>query len=71
MRVGQNTLPEPPGLSPKAFAKRYGFGPATVYRWIQSGQIKAVRVGPRLLLIPGGEIQRILESGTTREANQP
>lgn len=53
------------GLAPKEFAKVTGRGEATVYRWIKSGYINAVRVGPRLLMIPAGEVERILRYGTT------
>ena len=52
------------GLAPKEFAKITGRGEATIYRWIKSGVVRAVRIGPRLLIIPMGEIERILSQGT-------
>ena len=48
------------GLAPKEFARITGRGDATIYRWIKSGYVKAVRIGPRLLIIPMGEVERIL-----------
>jgi predicted site-specific integrase-resolvase len=48
------------GLAPKQFAKMMDKGEATVYRWIKNGYVKAVRIGPRLLIIPMGEVERIL-----------
>lgn len=53
------------GLAPKEFAKLLNKGEATVYRWIKAGQVKAVRIGPRLLIIPMGEVERILQEGST------
>lgn len=56
------------GYAPKEFARVAGFGEATVYRWIKNGTIKAIRIGPRLLIIPMGEVERIMREGTRCEA---
>lgn len=53
------------GYSPKEFARLANIGEATIYRWIKSGEVKALRLGPRLLLIPMGEVERLL--GQERE----
>lgn len=52
------------GLGPKEFAKNTGISEPTIYRLIKSGEIKAVRIGPRRLLIPMGEVERLLQNGT-------
>ncbi len=52
------------GLGPKEFGKMTGISDPTVYRLIKIGKIKAVRIGPRRLLIPIGEVERILQYGT-------
>jgi len=49
------------GLAPKEFAKMLGIGEATIYRWIKAGEVKTVRIGPRLLIIPMGEVERLLK----------
>lgn len=38
-----------PNISPKEFAARFGVSIDTVYRWIDEGRLKPVRVGPRML----------------------
>jgi excisionase family DNA binding protein len=36
--------------------------PVTVYRWIENGTCKSLRIGPKLLRIPESEIERLLSS---------
>lgn len=38
----------------------------TVYAWIRSGVLTAVRTGPRLLRIPRSEISRLRSHGAIR-----
>ncbi len=40
----------------------------TGYRWIRNGQIRVIRLGPRLPRIPDEEIERILHEGITEPA---
>lgn len=43
-------------------AERLHVKPVTVYRWIENGTCKSLRVGPKLLRIPESEIIRLLSS---------
>lgn len=45
-------------LSMDDAARRYGVSTKTVRRWIASGQINAIRVGPRLIRIDADELDR-------------
>lgn len=47
---------------PEEAAALLGKGVATIWRWIRSGKILAVRIGGRTL-IPEGEIKRLKEPG--------
>jgi excisionase family DNA binding protein len=38
-----------PCISPQEFAERFGVSRDTVYRWIDEGRLRPVRVGPRML----------------------
>ena len=49
-------------LSPKEFAYRLSISRWTVYAWIQTGQIKSVKIG-RLRRIPENEVDRIVKEG--------
>ena len=49
-------------LSPKEFANRLSISRWTVYAWIQTGQIKSVKIG-RLVRIPESEVERIVQEG--------
>lgn len=55
------------GLSPKEFARAVGASDASIYRWLRTGVVKGVRIGPRKILIPSGEVERILNQGTSPE----
>ena len=50
----------PLSLTPRQFITLSGYSRATVYRWIESGELKATRAGPRLLRIPRSELVRVL-----------
>ena len=52
---------------PEEAAKLLGKGVATIWRWIRSGKVLAVRIGGRTL-IPEQEIER-LQKGDSRETN--
>lgn len=43
----------------KAVAKELGISPRTVWRMIKRGDIKPVRVGPKLIRISEEEIERL------------
>ena len=51
------------GISPEEFSNLTGLAKITIYRHIKAGEIKAVRIGPRRLLIPVGEVERLLVNG--------
>lgn len=44
-------------LSVRAFARRFDISDKTVRALIHAGQVKALRVGPRLLRIPASEVE--------------
>ncbi len=50
-------------ISPQAFADRLSISRWTVYAWIQTGQIKSVKLG-RLVRIPESEVDRIVQEGS-------
>lgn len=47
--------------TPKEVAALLGFNPITVYRWLNSGILRGIRVGPKRWRIPASEIERILQ----------
>lgn len=55
---------EKAGYAPKEFAQYVGISEPTVYRLIKNGKIRTVKIGPRRILIPMGEVNRILQNGT-------
>lgn len=58
------TWPQRAGYSPTEFVQMCGLSKPYVYKLIEAGKIKAVRIGPRRLLIPVGEVERLLQHGT-------
>ena len=38
--------------------------PKTIYRWIEAGTMRAVRIGTRALRIKGSEVERRMEDAT-------
>ncbi len=53
---------------PEEAANLLGKGVATIWRWIRSGRILAVRIGGRTL-VPKGEIERLLKGRDLPPAN--
>ncbi len=51
--------PERLGYRPREIARLTGLAPATIYKWIENGEIKAGRTG-RALIVPAEEVRRIL-----------
>ena len=49
------------GLSPQELMAITGASRSFVYRAINEGRIKAARVGPRKLIIPIAEVEKLLE----------
>jgi excisionase family DNA binding protein len=47
--------------TPKEVAALLGLNPITVYRWLNSGTLRGIRVGPKRWRIPRSEIDHILE----------
>lgn len=45
------------------FAKALGVTPAAIRRWILEQKITTVRLG-RLVRVPAGEVQRLINAGT-------
>jgi excisionase family DNA binding protein len=48
--------------SPKEFRDLLGIGRSTLYRLLESGDVRSIRLGPRLLKIPAGELERLAAS---------
>lgn len=46
----------------KDFADHFGVHPTTVYKQIERGELRAIRVGKKALRIPSEEVERILAS---------
>ena len=53
------TLPDKPRFQPREAAEYLGVDVKTVYGWISTGKMEAVRVGPRTLRIPRDEIKKM------------
>lgn len=49
----------PIGVPVKDFSEMAGVKPHTVYVWLRTGVVNGVRVGPRKILIPESELDRI------------
>lgn len=47
--------------TPKEVAALLGLNPITVYRWLNSGILRGIRVGPKRWRIPRSEIDAILK----------
>ncbi len=52
------------------YARRFSLDESTVYKMIERGEIKAIRIGKKTLRIPSSELERYLdrESATDLEA---
>jgi excisionase family DNA binding protein len=46
-------------FSQSAFARRLGVSRVTVWRWIQEGRLRYVRLSPQIVRIPVTEIERL------------
>jgi excisionase family DNA binding protein len=55
-----NDVVRPAYLSRRQTAEYLGITTKTVDRWIASGRLDAVRIGPRLLRIPVASIEALL-----------
>ena len=51
-------------LTYKEFAALAGLSLPTVHRLAKRGELKTVKIGPRLVRIPAVEVERILNGGT-------
>ena len=49
------------------YARRFSLDESTVYKMIERGEIKAIRIGKKTLRIPSGELERYLEREPTGE----
>lgn len=43
------------------YARKFSLDESTVYKMIERGEIKAIRIGKKTLRIPSGELERYLE----------
>lgn len=50
----------PRHLSIEMFADEFGVSTRTVRRWLASGVIRGIRVGPKLIRIPRTEAERLM-----------
>jgi excisionase family DNA binding protein len=55
-------------MSIKQFSERAGIDPRTTKRFIAAGRIPAIRLGPKIIRIPGEAAERILTQGIPDEA---
>jgi excisionase family DNA binding protein len=53
-------------FSQSAFARRLGVSRQTIWRWIQSGRLRCVRLSPQLVRIPVSEIERLGRQPVTK-----
>ena len=53
-------------LTPQQFADRLSISRWTVYAWLQTGQIKSIKLG-RLVRIRESELERIIKEGAHNE----
>ncbi len=49
-------------MSSKQVAAELGISAATVTRWVRTGLLKGERVGPRIIRIPGSEVEKLLSN---------
>jgi excisionase family DNA binding protein len=49
------------------YARRFSLDESTVYKMIDRGEIKAIRIGKKTLRIPSSELERYLERGPTSD----
>lgn len=49
------------------YARRFSLDESTVYKMIERGEIKAIRIGKKTLRIPSSELERYLEREPTAE----
>jgi len=55
-------------ISPLEFAERFGVSRDTVYRWIDEGRLKPVRIGPRMLRFTE---EQVATFAADRDATKP
>jgi len=59
------------GLRVRELAASLGLSRSTVYRLVASGQLRAVRLGRRTIVVPADELDRLLGPGPeTRETGR-
>lgn len=49
------------------YARRFSLDESTVYKMIERGEIKAIRIGKKTLRVPSSELERYLEREPTAE----
>lgn len=52
------------GLSIKQLAEGIGLHPSTIRKEIQKGNIRAIHISERRLLVPMSEVERLLSGGS-------
>ena len=59
-------------LSPEQVANMLSVSAFTIRRWIRNEQLEAIRIGPKLIRIPGHAVHALLEgleNGTAKRGN--
>jgi excisionase family DNA binding protein len=51
------------------YARRFSLDESTVYKMIERGEIKAIRIGKKTLRIPSSELERYLEREPAAESD--
>jgi len=49
------------------YARKFSLDESTVYKMIDRGEIKAIRIGKKTLRIPSSELERYLEGGPSSD----
>ncbi|MDD5204411.1 MAG: helix-turn-helix domain-containing protein [Desulfobacterales bacterium] len=53
------SLPDKPRFHPREAAEYLGVDVKTIYGWISTGKMEAIRIGERILRIPRDEIKKM------------
>lgn len=65
------TVETPAGITPRQFAKRVSRKKKTIYRWIERGWIKRIRLPSGYFLIPESEVERVLSGSAGQGQDGP
>jgi len=64
-------LPEVLAVRPPEACRLLGVGPTTFWKWVKRGDIRPVRIGPNITMIPMAELRDFLKRNASPTPEYP